>query len=194
MALDKEGANHPNPLRAVWKTDPKRPAFSALLEAELQRADKIFDGSIARQSAEVQSTLEAEAVIEELTILFQESTEILGWLFPHQQHSFDFILTTAKTMRDVNIPEAMVQSFMKRAGHKPRGRPITKRQIATQALEKQMLEPERKWSYRELAQLFCNCGKGKHDQSCAQNLRQSMMQLKKLLAKYAPHLPVNKSK
>jgi hypothetical protein len=193
MSSGKEGGKHPNPLRLVWKVDPKRPIYSALLEAEFQRSDKLFDGTVAKQLTEVQNKLEAEIVFQELTTLLKEATEIHTWIFPQRQQSFDFILTTAKTMRDVNIPEDIVKSFVKRGGHRPRGRPITKRKIVIQALERQILEPERKWSYRQLAQLFCNCGKGKHDASCGQSLRQSMMQLKRLLAKYAPHLPVNKS-
>jgi hypothetical protein len=197
MSSGKESGDHPNPLRLIWKTDPKRPIFSALLEAEFQMADRVFDDSLAnsltKRAAEVKSASEANMLFDEFTVLFQEAREILNWIFPHQQKSFDFILTTAKIMKYADFPEDMIKSVMKRLEHKPRGRPVTKRQIAIKALEKQMLEPERRWSYRQLAQKFCKCGKDKHDSSCAQALRQSMLQLRKILAKYAPHLPVNNS-
>lgn len=185
---------HPNPLRAVWKIDPERPVYSALLEAEFQRADKLFDGSLIRRMNDAKSEAEFREMIDELVTLLNESTEILEWIIPRQPTPFDLALKLANVMRQAGVSEDECKKIISKAGRRGKGRPITKRAIAIVALEKQLLEPERNWSYRQLAQRLCNCEKEIHDHQCGQSLRQNMIPLKKLLAKYAPHLPVNKSK
>jgi hypothetical protein len=183
-----------NPLRAVWQTDPSRPVYSALLEAEFQRSDWLFCGPFAHLMRCAKSEEEVREVIRELLIQLDEASEILDWILPQQNPvSFDLSMSIATMMRQSGVSEEVCQEMISRAGKRSKGRPIIKRPIAIKALEKQMLEPERKWSPRQLAQQFCNCGKDKHDAQCGQSLRQTIIALKKLLAKYAPHLPVNKS-
>ena len=193
---NKEGdatQKHPNPLRAVWKIDPERPVYSALLEAAFQRTDKLFDGSLIRRMNEVKSEVEVREMIGELVALLKEGEEILDWIIPQQPTPFELALKMATVFRQAGVAEDECKKLVSGSGRRRKGRPVTKRAVAIIALEKQLLEPERNWSYRQLAQQLCNCEKKVHDNLCGQSLRQSMLQLKKLLAKYAPHLPVNKS-
>jgi hypothetical protein len=183
-----------NPLRAAWRIDPKRPVYSALLEAEFRRSDWLYCGTFTRRMSNTTSDEEAREVISELLTVLDEASEIMDWIMPQQEPvPFDISMSIATMLRQAGAPEKVCKEMIARAGKMSKGRPVTKRPIAIMALEKQLLEPERKWSYRVLAQQFCNCAKDKHDNECAQSLRQAMIALKKIVAKYAPHLPVNKS-
>ena len=179
--------NNSNPLREVWFSDPERPIFSALLEAELERADKLFDPSFSDQS-NIKTGNDVKAHFNKFTSLLKELIEIAEWIFPHEPMPLEKALTVASILRKQNVSKVVWEIVIKNAERRKRGRPITKRQIAIRALEKQILEPNRKWTHRELAQQFCECGKSQHDKSCSENLRQSMIQLKRILAKYCPQM------
>jgi hypothetical protein len=132
----------------------------------------------------VKSKEDVAAFFEQATVIAAEGMEILEWIFPQKPLSLTLAMDITAKLRARNVPEAIWKVFIEKAGKKKRGRPVTKRQIAIEAYEKQLLEPKRKWSYRQLAQQFCNCDKPKHDAQCGENLRQAIMQLKKVLAKY----------
>jgi hypothetical protein len=155
------------------------------LEAELQRWDKVFDPSFTDIS-NVKSKEEAEAFFEKFRVIATEGMEILEWIFPQKPLSSAMALDIASRLRALKVSEDIWKGFIKKAEKRERGRPITKRQIAIKALEKQILEPKRKWSPRQLAQQFCNCDKPSHDARCGETLRQSIRQLKKVLARYCP--------
>ena len=181
----EENNQHLNPFRSIWKSDPKRPVFSALLEAELRRFDYLYSGLLT----DIDNTKSEEAAItlfNKIIVTAKEGTEILTWIFPQRALSFDEAFEIAKRMSANKFPSDMYESVIKNAGKRRKGRPITKRSVAIKALEKKILEPKRKWSHRELAQQFCDCGKATHDHQCSESLRQSMIQLKKILKKYCP--------
>lgn len=176
-----------NPLRSVWKVDPNRPIYSALLEAELQRLDIFFDEKLT-DTSHIKNQEDANVHLAQLLQLAQEGVEILEWIFTQQPLTDEQALNIAVKLKDQNVPQIIWKSILVKAGKKSKGRPITKRQVAIQALEKRLLDSSRSWSNRELAQQFCNCDKEKHDEKCSQSLRQTIIQLRKILAKYCPDL------
>ena len=179
---------HPNPFRFLWRVDPKRPIYSALLEAELHRLDKVFDGSLIKRMNNIRDEDDAKAFLKECRILIKEGEEILAWLFPQQPSSFESALTFVMALQSRNISQDIWKSLLERAGKRSRGRPISKRQIAIKALEMKMSDPK-KWSNMKLAQKFCDCGKSKHDAGCNERLRHNIINLKKVIKKYCPDLP-----
>jgi hypothetical protein len=61
-----------------------------------------------------------------------------------------------------------------------KGRPVSKRVVATLALEKR-LQDQKGWSWMRLATQFCECKKERHDSHCQQRLRQEVRLLQKTL-------------
>jgi hypothetical protein len=191
---EREANTYTNPLHSVWQTDPKRPVYSALLEAEFQRYDWLLGGAFVDQMSKAGSEEEFRMTINEMHTVLAEVSEIMDWIHPQQEPtSLDTAMKIAAMLRSANAPDKIIKETLDRTGKRDKGRPVTKRPIAILALEKQLLEPERNWSNQQLTQQFCNCGKDTHDNNCAQSMRQTIIKLKKVLAKYAPHLPVNKS-
>lgn len=178
-----------NPLRSIWLPDPKRPVFSALLEAELERFDKFFDTSLFIDSRKFKTDDEVKEFLNDYLKLILEGIEILEWIFPEGKTSSEDALKITNALKEAGAPKDIWMNVIKRADKRRKGRPITKRQIAVKALELKLSDPD-KWSYQKLAQRLCNCEKSNHDNSCSQSLRQTMLQLKKVLKKYCPNYPL----
>lgn len=66
------------------------------------------------------------------------------------------------------------------------GRPVTRRHAAVRALQ---MTIEKNWTLNKATHQFCDCGKSKHDVSCKQQMRQSIIGLRKLLRKSGVGLP-----
>lgn len=182
-AFDKSS----NPLRAVWVADPKRPIYSALLEAALQRFDQLFNGSIIHRMEHAKNVEEAREICSELIALAQEATEILEWLSPHTPLPLDLAIQVAEVFRKPNLPEEVWRGIIRRAERRERGRPITKRLIAIQALELKLFDGK-KWTHQRIAQKLCDCGNEIHDKKCSESIRQSVLGLKRILKKYCSDL------
>jgi hypothetical protein len=79
---------------------------------------------------------------------------------------------------EFSLREAMgMQATLSRRG---RGRPVSSRRAALDALEYREAHP--KATYKQLAELFCQCSKSKHA-NCAQTLRQQMLVLRRTMDK-----------
>jgi len=64
---------------------------------------------------------------------------------------------------------------------KKRGAPVTRRLTAVRALQIQI---DKSWDLKKVTQELCDCGKAAHDESCEQQMRQSIGTLKRLLRKW----------
>lgn len=61
-----------------------------------------------------------------------------------------------------------------------RGRPATRRLTAVRALQMQI---DNSWTLKKVTSKVCDCGKAAHNDFCEQQLRQSIISLRKLLSK-----------
>jgi hypothetical protein len=75
------------------------------------------------------------------------------------------------------VIDEMFGKLQKKSG---RGRPVTRRLAAVHALQMQI---DNGWKLKKVTSKVCDCTKATHDDSCEQQLRQSIMTLEKLLSK-----------
>jgi hypothetical protein len=73
----------------------------------------------------------------------------------------------------------------------PRGRPVTKRYVAADALDMWLVNP--RWSWARVTREVCNCGRTMHGPVCQENLRQQINDLRALLKEYGIKEPPRKS-
>jgi hypothetical protein len=132
-----------------------------------------------------QSMSQIESILQGMNQALIDLNEVQGWLFPVDRVlSFSQALDTVNLMRQAGFSEDFLQDSIELLTKKRQGRPKTARESAILALEKKTREPDRKWSWRELAQQFCTCKKSNHDMYCRERIRQSTKSLERLLLKF----------
>lgn len=122
---------------------------------------------------------------DEMRTIVSLQDEITSYLGPPEQiasiatqshvHMLDLI-------RDDDLTFMALAPVVGEMNKKKRGRPATRRFAAVGALQMQM---DNKWNLKKVTPEVCDCGKARlrHDQYCEQQLRQSIVSLRKLLRK-----------
>jgi hypothetical protein len=103
----------------------------------------------------------------------RELNKILDYILPEGDTT-----TPGGSLSDALPPSARPSSPKK-------GRPVTQRPVALRALQ---LQIDTGQTWRTIAQQVCDCKK-EHDQSCTENIRQSVNGLKRLLRQLGIQLP-----
>jgi hypothetical protein len=161
----------PQPIASEFPPVPGRPVLSALRKAFCERWEH-FE-SIA--SDWKRSSFRSVDWWGRLLSLAKEAQEILRWIpEPRTDEGIEaYALLLMK--HGVSVMEAAAM-----AKQKPRGRPATKRDLAIRCLELRLEDPK-KWTWRQLATDFCDCGSRRHNRNCQEAVRKEVGLLNRLL-------------
>lgn len=84
-------------------------------------------------------------------------------------------------LRNAGMPIEQAIDQASTPSKRAKGRPVSSRRPATLALEQKRQSPDRRWTWMELANNFCECTKPHHDSFCRDNLRQQVRLLEETL-------------
>jgi hypothetical protein len=87
-----------------------------------------------------------------------------------------------KVLLDAGLPIGQALQQATAPEKRAKGRPVSKRRLATLALEAKELAPDLSWM--QLAMKFCDCSKRPHDEKCRDRLRQEIRILQKTLEEW----------
>ena len=97
----------------------------------------------------------------------------------------------AKELVQAGVPHKVVLRLMARGGKPRRGRPVSIRAAAVDALEMKLADSGQSWA--KIARKKCPCGQSRHDFQCRERIRQAVIALKKVLQKHQIPLPSESS-
>ena len=160
--------------RLSWKKtlapEPWPPALPALSQEE----EREREASHAAYHVSALNRLEAEI------------SELLDWLVPPitDDQREVAVVRLHWDLKNAGMDDEEVAHAIRAVSHRRRGRPVEMHLAWLRAWDLRLLD-RRKWIWRNLPSAVCPCTKrGGHDESCVQAIRQGVMQVQKVAAKY----------
>lgn len=130
----------------------------------------------------------AGEAIRALHVLIRDWRDLISWANP-QTGALSARQTRyiANLMSAAGFPAEDVDGIIERTGRRPVGRPPRARGLALAALEAKLGDP--KFSWQRFANAHCPCGQPQHGLYCKERIRQSVIELQKLLRRVGVELP-----
>ena len=110
----------------------------------------------------------------------RERWKIVNWLCPERGR--DLNAETLLALRDLGLSSDRIERARTEMQKRRRGRPVSQRYAAIQALQARLRTPDR--SYAEIASEVCRCSRKVHGTQCTEDLRAEVRRLKRFLRNY----------
>jgi hypothetical protein len=174
-------------LRAALATEfperTNRPIWNALRAALLEQAERV-DRLPGNQLLRTQGF----ECLGEIATALESCIELVRWIQPDEPLTVDKAIEASSSWIRQEGMQDSVRHLFKRIGRRPRrGRPITRRDLAIQALEVKLADRTITWS--AVAGQLCRCGKPAHDKKCAEAIRRDVCRLNEILRQYSIQIP-----
>jgi hypothetical protein len=175
-------------MRSRFPPDPQHPVRTALREAYIDRGAQLFDFVSSEEI--IDGVGQVHPHWQEYIRLVDEANELAGWasdpISAEQAERLDSVMGDA--LQQLGHSYSEVRKLLETTSTAPRGRPVTKRRTAVEALELRLAD-QAKWSWARLAREFCGCGSSLHSHKCQEAIRKEVGHLQSLLKKYQITLP-----
>jgi len=143
-------------------SDLSRPVYTAIRSAFIEKFVRYY-------VLLSKMTMRGSGSPGKLAQLDKECAQLAGLLFSRAN------LWVARDWRKPPIVKFLLRDLRRTR----QGRPPTKQQVAVAAKEMRLLDPKR-WKWRKITSVLCDCGK-EHNVKCQDNLRRQVLHLERTL-------------
>jgi len=168
----------------------KQPIWNALRDAcvaKCQRVDRLRANPPPKKGGEGFHLARTVKWLAEISTEVGGFIELLRWLQPDEPMSAKEARESILLWAGQNGKEEDLKRLVRRIGRRERrGHPITRREVAIQALE---FHVTTKTTWLAIAAHTCPCSKPSHGKSCAEAIRRNVIRLKAILRKYSIPIP-----